>query len=121
MNTGTRTILGGNEQLTTLNTGTRTILAGNDPLTTLNTGTRTILGGNEAIALTTGARTVGVDPILNKVQQASEDGSYMFGYENLDGSFRMENRDASGLVQGKYGYIDANGQRQEFGEIQSFK
>lgn len=58
--------------------------------------------------------------IVNKVQQASEDGSYMFGYENGDGSFRMENRDANGLVRGKYGYIDANGERQEFGTLLAF-
>ena len=53
---------------------------------------------------------------IRHVQQANEDGSYTFGYESADGSFRMENRDASGYVKGKYGYIDSFGQLQEFGK-----
>jgi len=51
------------------------------------------------------------------MQQFNEDGSYTFGYENSDGSFRMENRDASGFVVGRYGYIDTNGVTQEIGSI----
>ena len=78
---------------------TACVVAAPAPATTYATATRSVDSG-----------------ILSKVQQASEDGSYMFGYENLDGSFRMENRDATGLVKGKYGYIDANGELQEFGK-----
>ena len=55
--------------------------------------------------------------ILQQIQQLNEDGSFTFGYENSDGSFRMENRDASGYVVGRYGYIDAYGKTQEIGSI----
>ena len=55
--------------------------------------------------------------VLDQMQQFNEDGSYTFGYENSDGSFRMENRDASGFVVGRYGYIDTNGVTQEIGSI----
>lgn len=51
--------------------------------------------------------------ILQQIQQLNEDGSFTFGYENSDGSYRMENRDASGYVVGRYGYIDAYGKTQE--------
>ena len=53
--------------------------------------------------------------ILQQIHQVNEDGSFTFGYENSDGSFRMENRDPSGYVVGRYGYIDAYGKTQEFG------
>jgi hypothetical protein len=59
----------------------------------------------------------GSSRILQQVQQLNEDGSYTFGYENSDGSFRMENRDASGFVVGRYGYIDIHGKFQEIGSI----
>ena len=36
----------------------------------------------------------------------NEDGSYTYGYESSDGSFKLETRYPDGLVQGKYGYID---------------
>lgn len=36
----------------------------------------------------------------------NEDGSYTYGYEAADGSFKLETRFPDGLVQGKYGYID---------------
>lgn len=53
--------------------------------------------------------------IVNQTRQLNDDGSYAFGYESEDGSYRVENRDASGLVKGKYGYIDPTGERKEFG------
>lgn len=40
----------------------------------------------------------------------NEDGSYTYGYEAADGSFKLETRYPDGLVQGKYGYIDENGE-----------
>jgi len=55
--------------------------------------------------------------ILQQIQQLNEDGSFTFGYENSDGSYRMENRDASGYVVGRYGYIDAYGKTQEMGRF----
>ncbi|XP_057366907.1 uncharacterized protein LOC130687741 [Daphnia carinata] len=52
--------------------------------------------------------------ILGQISQHNDDGSYTFGYESADGSFRVENRDIDGFVTGKYGYIDPNGEVQEF-------
>lgn len=59
--------------------------------------------------------------ILKQIHQANDDGTYTFGYEAADGSFRVENRDADGYVTGKYGYVDANGKLQEFGTQPTFK
>ena len=36
----------------------------------------------------------------------NEDGSYSYGYESADGSFKLETRYPDGRVKGKYGYID---------------
>lgn len=52
--------------------------------------------------------------ILGQISKHNDDGSYTFGYESADGSFRVENRDIDGFVTGKYGYIDPNGEVQEF-------
>lgn len=52
--------------------------------------------------------------ILGQINEHNEDGSYTFGYESEDGSFRIENKDPNGFVTGKYGYIDTNGKLQEF-------
>lgn len=57
--------------------------------------------------------------ILGQISQHNDDGSYTFGYESADGSFRVENRDIDGFVTGKYGYIDPNGEVQEFGVYQN--
>lgn len=76
-------------------------------------------------------------PIIQQVRQVNEDGelgyiffirtidycnsnicitgTYTFGYESADGSFRAENRDIDGFVTGRYGYIDADGQQRIFG------
>jgi hypothetical protein len=54
---------------------------------------------------------------LQQILQLSEGGSYSFGYENTDGFFRMENRDVSGFVDGRYSYIEINGITQEIGSI----
>jgi len=51
-------------------------------------------------------------PILKQINQVNDDGSYTFGYENGDGSFRVETKDIYGNVQGKYGFVD------EFGVLQ---
>lgn len=55
--------------------------------------------------------------IVNQTRQINDDGSYTFGYETVDGSFRIEKKDANGFVTGKYGYIDGDGRRQEFGKF----
>ena len=43
---------------------------------------------------------------INFFHRHNEDGSYTYGYEASDGSFKLETRFPDGLVQGKYGYID---------------
>ena len=55
--------------------------------------------------------------IVNQTRQINDDGSYTFGYETVDGSFRIEKKEANGFVTGKYGYIDGDGRRQEFGNL----
>ncbi|XP_037079358.1 uncharacterized protein LOC119100361 [Pollicipes pollicipes] len=53
-------------------------------------------------------------PILKQVNRVNDDGSYTYGFEAADGSFKLETRDVNGEVTGKYGYVDANGQQQVF-------
>ncbi|XP_034485852.1 pollen-specific leucine-rich repeat extensin-like protein 1 [Drosophila innubila] len=48
-------------------------------------------------------------PILKQINKHNEDGSYTYGYEGADGSFKIETKLATGEVKGKYGYIDADG------------
>lgn len=47
--------------------------------------------------------------ILKQINRHNEDGSYTYGYEGADGSFKIETKSASGEVKGKYGYVDAEG------------
>lgn len=54
-------------------------------------------------------------PILKQINQINDDGSYTFGYENGDGSFRVETKDVNGYIRGKYGYIDLEGRMQTLG------
>lgn len=39
----------------------------------------------------------------------NEDGSYTYGYEGADGSFKIETKSPAGEVKGKYGYKDDTG------------
>merc|ERR1739844_684835 len=48
--------------------------------------------------------------IVKQVNEINEDGSYTVGYEASDGSFRLETKDAEGNVEGKYGFLDAEGE-----------
>ncbi|XP_015371382.1 PREDICTED: uncharacterized protein LOC107167013 [Diuraphis noxia] len=41
--------------------------------------------------------------------QHNEDGSYTYGYEGSDGSFKIETKTVTGEVSGKYGYVDDSG------------
>ncbi|KFB39377.1 AGAP000345-PA-like protein [Anopheles sinensis] len=43
------------------------------------------------------------------IRTHNEDGSYTYGYEGADGSFKIETKLATGEVKGKYGYVDENG------------
>lgn len=48
-------------------------------------------------------------PILKQVNRQNEDGSYSYGYENADGTYKIETKYPSGEVYGKYGYVDETG------------
>lgn len=47
--------------------------------------------------------------ILKQINRHNEDGSYTYGYEASDGSFKIETKAANGDVKGKYGYVDETG------------
>merc|ERR1712227_635545 len=47
-------------------------------------------------------------PILRYIDQQNNDGSYTYGYQSGDGSYKIETRLATGEVKGKYGYIATN-------------
>jgi hypothetical protein len=44
----------------------------------------------------------------------NDDGSFTFGYEAADGSFKEETRGVDCVVRGKYGYVDPEGNKREF-------
>merc|ERR1712029_407230 len=48
--------------------------------------------------------------IIKQVNEINEDGSYTVGYEASDGTFKLETKDAEGNVEGKYGFLDENGE-----------
>merc|ERR1712001_633717 len=48
-------------------------------------------------------------PILRYVDNQNIDGSYTYGYEAADGTYKLETRYVDGRVKGKYGYIDPDG------------
>merc|ERR1719499_1913225 len=45
-------------------------------------------------------------PILRYIDKQNTDGSYTYGFEGADGTYKLETRFADGRVKGKYGYID---------------
>lgn len=52
-------------------------------------------------------------PILKQINKHNEDGSYSYGYEGADGSFKIETKYPNGEVFGKYGYVDDSGKLRE--------
>lgn len=52
-------------------------------------------------------------PILKQINKQNDDGSYSFGYEAADGSFKIETKYPNGDVAGKYGYVDESGKVRE--------
>merc|ERR1712095_205379 len=52
-------------------------------------------------------------PILRYVDSQNIDGSYTYGYEAADGTYKLETRYTDGRVKGKYGYIDPEGNLRE--------
>ena len=63
--------------------------------------------------LTLNERAVTPVPILRSIDRQNADGSYTYGYESGDGTYKIETRYATGEVRGKYGYIDSNGELRE--------
>nr|XP_027226000.1 uncharacterized protein LOC113818066 [Penaeus vannamei] len=45
--------------------------------------------------------------------EVNEDGTYTYGFEAADGTFKLETRDEEGNVKGKYGFLN------EFGELKT--
>ncbi|XP_020711603.2 uncharacterized protein LOC105692178 [Athalia rosae] len=48
--------------------------------------------------------------ILKQIRKVNDDGSYTFGYEAGDGSFKVESRDVLGNIKGTFGFVDAEGE-----------
>lgn len=46
---------------------------------------------------------------MKQINRHNEDGSYTYGFEAADGSFKIETKAANGEVKGKYGYKDDTG------------
>uniref|UniRef100_A0A182T9X5 Uncharacterized protein n=1 Tax=Anopheles maculatus TaxID=74869 RepID=A0A182T9X5_9DIPT len=51
---------------------------------------------------------------IRNYSKVNDDGSFTFGYEAADGSFKEETRGTDCVVRGKYGYIDPDGNKREF-------
>lgn len=51
---------------------------------------------------------------IRNYSKVNDDGSFTFGYEAADGSFKEENRGTDCVVRGKYGYVDPDGNKREF-------
>jgi len=52
-------------------------------------------------------------PILKQINRHNEDGSYSYGYEAADGSYKIESKYPNGEVYGKYGFVDDQGKLRE--------
>eukprot|EP00091_Calanus_sinicus_P020762 TRINITY_DN586_c0_g1_i1.p1 TRINITY_DN586_c0_g1~~TRINITY_DN586_c0_g1_i1.p1 ORF type:complete len:143 (-),score=44.10 TRINITY_DN586_c0_g1_i1:65-493(-) len=48
-------------------------------------------------------------PILRYIDTQNTDGSYTYGFEGGDGTYKLETRFTDGRVKGKYGYYDPEG------------
>lgn len=48
-------------------------------------------------------------PILKQIDRHNDDGSYSYGYEAADGTFKIETKYPNGEVYGKYGYVGDDG------------
>lgn len=51
---------------------------------------------------------------IRNYNKVNDDGSFTFGYEADDGSFKEETRGTDCVVRGKYGYVDPDGNKREF-------
>ncbi|XP_011686490.1 PREDICTED: cuticle protein 8 [Wasmannia auropunctata] len=48
-------------------------------------------------------------PILKQINKHNEDGSYSYGFEAADGSYKIESKYPNGEIYGKYGFVDDTG------------
>ncbi|KAG8237481.1 hypothetical protein J437_LFUL017546 [Ladona fulva] len=71
------------------------------------------LGLKSARTKETSSRAPPVQTIRN-YSKINDDGSFTFGYEAADGSFKEETRGTDCVVRGKYGYVDPDGNKREF-------
>ncbi|XP_026813847.1 SWI/SNF chromatin-remodeling complex subunit SNF5-like [Rhopalosiphum maidis] len=55
---------------------------------------------------------------IRNFNKVNDDGSFTFGYEADDGSFKEETRGTDCVVRGKYGYVDPDGNKREFTYVQ---
>ncbi|XP_050532904.1 putative mediator of RNA polymerase II transcription subunit 12 [Daktulosphaira vitifoliae] len=55
---------------------------------------------------------------IRNYNKLNDDGSFTFGYEADDGSFKEETRGTDCVVRGKYGYVDPDGNKREFTYVQ---
>lgn len=72
-----------------------------------------------ALKTTASARTKDIAPketvqTIRNYSKVNDDGSFTFGYEAADGSFKEETRGTDCVVRGKYGYVDPDGNKREF-------
>ncbi|KAK5649240.1 hypothetical protein RI129_000269 [Pyrocoelia pectoralis] len=63
-----------------------------------------------------GKETAKAPPVqtIRNYNKVNDDGSFTFGYEAADGSFKEETRGTDCVVRGKYGYVDPDGNKREF-------
>lgn len=54
---------------------------------------------------------------IRNYSKVNDDGSFTFGYEAADGSFKEETRGTDCVVRGKYGYVDPDGNKREFAYV----
>merc|ERR1719216_423430 len=52
-------------------------------------------------------------PILRQFENQNPDGSYSYGFESADGTYKIETRYKTGEVKGKYAYYDPTGRLRE--------
>lgn len=48
--------------------------------------------------------------IIKQIKRVNEDGSYTFGYEADDGTFKIESRDVLGNIKGTFGFVNSDGE-----------
>ncbi|CAH1373289.1 unnamed protein product [Tenebrio molitor] len=75
-----------------------------------------IPSSRKALAITRAKESAKSPPIqtIRNYNKVNDDGSFTFGYEAADGSFKEETRGTDCVVRGKYGYIDPDGNKREF-------